>query len=152
MRTKPLVHPIRPDSWKDSGSTRSLQPPCILVADDDALMLELIEFKLAARGYAVLTVLDGELAFANALNYRPNLIVLSTTLPVVDGFELLRRLRKDPRTRAIPIIMLTAHRQDREALSALAVGAQDFLPKPFLPGELVDRIGKLLANRDRVAR
>jgi DNA-binding response OmpR family regulator len=116
------------------------------VADTDALTLDLIEFKLSARGYTVLTASDGEVALASALTYRPTLIVLDARIPVLDGFEVLRRLRRDKRTELIPVIMLTARRQDRDVLAALSVGAQDYLPKPFLPEELLRRVEKLLAG------
>jgi DNA-binding response OmpR family regulator len=153
MATKHPINGVPSDVSRrtESAPLQRPHPPCILVADDDTLMLELIEFKLTARGYSVLTASDGELALASALSYRPNLIVLSTKLPVLDGFEVLRRLRRDTRTGSIPIIMLTARRQERDALAALAVGAEDFLAKPFLPEELVARIGKLLTNRLRSA-
>ena len=128
---------------------RPSHPAVILLADDDPLTLDLIEFKLTSRGYSVLTASDGEVAVASALNYRPNLIVLDARLPVLDGFAVLKRLRRDSRTKSIPVIMLTARRHDHDVLAALAVGAQDYLAKPFLPEQLVRRVGRLLANPGR---
>ena len=128
---------------------RPLVPACVLVADDDPLTLDLIEFKLTSCGYGVVTAADGEMALACALNYRPNLIVLDARMPVLDGFEVLKRLRRDKRTMTTPVIMLTARRQDRDVFAALAVGAQDYLAKPFLPEELVRRVGRLLASSGR---
>ena len=68
---------------------------------------------------------------------------------MLDGFEVLKRLRRDRRTEAIPVIMLTTRKHDHQVLAALAVGAQDYLAKPFLPEQLVRRVGKLLASSGR---
>src|SRR4029453_14239364 len=124
-------------------------PARILVADDDPLMVELIEFKLTSRGYDVLTASDGEAAVASSILPRPDLIVLDVMMPVFDGFEVLRRLSRDERTQSIPVIMLTARRHERDVLAGLALGARDYLVKPFIPEELVARIGKLLTGQDR---
>jgi DNA-binding response OmpR family regulator len=97
----------------------------------------------------VLTAADGEITVASALNYRPNLIVLDARLPLLDGFEVLKRLRADRRTESIPVIMLTTRKHDHQVLAALAVGAQDYLAKPFLPEQLVRRVARLLANSGR---
>jgi len=121
----------------------------ILVADDDPLVVELIEFKLTSRGYDVLTASDGEAALASSIADHPDLIVLDAMMPVLDGYEVLRRLRGDARTRLIPVIMLTARKKESDVLSGLALGARDYLVKPFMPEELVARIGKLLAVEGR---
>lgn|SRR5215510_3970360 len=118
----------------------------ILVADDDPLVVELVEFKLTSRGYDVLTAADGEAALESSIAHHPDLIVLDAMMPVLDGYEVLRRLRQDGRTRSIPVIMLTARKKEADVLSGLALGAQDYLVKPFIPEELVARIGKLLAG------
>jgi DNA-binding response OmpR family regulator len=121
----------------------------ILVADDDPLLVELIEFKLTSRGYDVLTASDGESALASCIAQHPDLLVLDAMMPVLDGYEVLRRLREDGRTRSIPVIMLTARRTESDVLSGLALGARDYLVKPFIPEELVARIGKVLAGEVR---
>jgi DNA-binding response OmpR family regulator len=123
----------------------------ILVADDDPLLVELIEFKLTSRGYDVLTASDGEAALASCIAQRPDLLVLDAMMPVLDGYEVLRRLREDGRTRSIPVIMLTARRKESDVLSGLALGARDYLVKPFIPEELVARIGKVLAGGARTS-
>ena len=132
-------------------SHRPPLPACILVADYDELLLGLIGFKLTAQGYTVLTASDGQAALATAIDHRPDLIVLGAMMPMLDGLEVLRRLRRDRRTASVPIIILTARRQDREVLAALALGADDYLVKPFIPDELVARIAKLLESRGRSA-
>jgi DNA-binding response OmpR family regulator len=72
-------------------------------------------------------------------------------MPVLDGLEVLRRLRRDQRTASVPVIILTARKQDRQVLAALALGAHDYLVKPFIPDELIGRIAKLLARHGRSA-
>jgi len=126
-------------------------PACILVADFDELLLDLIGFKLTAQGYTVLTASDGTAALAMAIDHRPDVVVLGAMMPLLDGLEVLRRLRRDRRTAGLPTIILTARRQDREVLAALALGADDYLIKPFIPDELVARVGKLLAGYRRSA-
>jgi DNA-binding response OmpR family regulator len=126
-------------------------PACILVADFDELLLDLIGFKLTAQGYTVLTASDGKAALAIAIDHRPDVVVLGAMMPVLDGLEVLRRLRRDRRTAGLRTIILTARRQDREVLAALALGADDYLVKPFIPDELVARVGKLLAGYRRSA-
>ena len=130
---------------------RTPLPACILIADYDELLLDLIGFKLTAQGYTVLTASDGKAAMAIAIDHRPDLIVLGAMLPVVDGLEVLRHLRRDRRTAQVPIIILTAPRQDREVLAAMALGADDYLVKPFIPADLVVRIAKLLDRHGRSA-
>jgi len=130
---------------------RTPLPACILIADYDELLVDLIGFKLTAHGYTVLTALDGQAALAIAIDHRPDLIVLGAMMPMLDGLEVLRHLRRDRRTAPVPIMILTAPRQDREVLAALALGADDYLVKPFIPDDLVARIAKLLERHGRSA-
>jgi DNA-binding response OmpR family regulator len=116
----------------------------ILIADDDELLVRLVKHKLAARGYDVSEAADGERALYLIHQEKPDLIVLDAMMPVMDGFEVLRRVKKDPLTRAIPVVMLTARNQESDIVAALNIGAEDYLVKPFLPEELVLRIGKAL--------
>ena len=116
----------------------------ILVADDDPLLLKLVEHKLKSRGFAVDCATDGEAALEMAGERRPDLIVLDAMMPGIDGFEVLRRLSANPGTNGIPVIMLTARRLEADIVSALSLGAGDYLVKPFMPEELVMRIRKLL--------
>ncbi|HVA13031.1 MAG TPA: response regulator [Stellaceae bacterium] len=116
----------------------------ILIADDDDLLVRLVKHKLSARGYDVSAAADGERAFYLIGQEKPDLIVLDAMMPVMDGFEVLRRVKKDPLTRSIPVVMLTARNQESDIVAALNNGAEDYLVKPFLPEELVLRIGKAL--------
>jgi DNA-binding response OmpR family regulator len=116
------------------------------VADDDPLLLSLLEHKLQAAGYNVHAVNDGAEALDAAEAQRPALIILDAMMPVIDGFEALRRLKDDPALRATPVVMLTALKQEEHVVGALKLGAADFLPKPFIPDELVARIQRLLPS------
>ena len=154
MGTKARIIRRLPDVATGPQSAGIHRPPlpfCILVADYDELLVDLIGFKLTAQGYTVLTALDGKAALAIALDHRPDVVVLGGMMPVLDGLDVLRRLRKARRTATVPIIILTGRREDRQVLAALALGADDYLVKPFIPDELVARIAKLLADRGRSA-
>ena len=116
----------------------------ILLVDDDPLLRTLVEHKLRLRGFEVISAESGEEGLKQASIKRPDLIVLDAMLPELDGFEVLQRLKEDEATQAIPVIMLTARKQETDIVSALSKGARDYLVKPFLPEELVMRIRNLL--------
>lgn len=117
----------------------------ILVADDDPLLIALIRFKLEARGHDVMTAGDGEEALALMATRRPDLVVLDAMMPGTDGFDVLRQMRERPTLREVPVIMLTARKQETDIVGALQLGASDYVVKPFIPEELVMRIARLLS-------
>lgn len=116
----------------------------ILIADDDPLLRAVLEHKLAAAGYAVLSVEDGRAALDAARLGRPAAIVLDAMMPVMDGFEALRRLKADPTLKDMPVVMLTALKREDDVVSALKLGASDYVAKPFNPDELVARLDRLV--------
>lgn len=116
----------------------------VLIADDDPFLRELLTYKLSAAGYCVSSARDGGEALEQCHYPLPDLIVLDAMMPVTDGFEVLRRLKADPLTASVPVIMLTALRREEDVVGALKLGAADYLVKPFIPDELVARIGRLL--------
>ena len=118
--------------------------PKILVVDDEPDAVELIEFNLKAGGYEVATAADGEEALKKARAILPSLIILDIMLPEVDGMEVCKILRRDPRTQGIPIIMLTAKAAEIDRVLGLELGADDYVTKPFSPRELVLRVKRLL--------
>jgi len=120
--------------------------PKILVVDDEPDAVELVEFNLKANGYDVVTATDGEEALEKARAIIPDLIVLDLMLPEVDGTEVCKILRRDQRTQAIPIIMLTAKAAEIDRVLGLELGADDYVTKPFSPRELILRVKKLLRN------
>ena len=116
----------------------------ILLAEDEPQTAQLIEFKLKQAGFKVVHAPDGEKALALVGPTRPALILLDGLMPVMDGFEVLRRLKEDPATRNIPVIMLTARARDKDVVTGLELGAADYMVKPFSPSELVARVRKVL--------
>ncbi len=127
-----------------SAEARERQP-LILICDDDPLLLDLLEHKLSARGYRVVTAGDGREALRLIDAGRPDAVVLDAMMPVVDGPEVLRRIRARPELASLPVVMLTARRQEKDIVGALALGASDYVVKPFIPEELVVRLGRLVA-------
>ncbi len=120
----------------------------ILVCDDDPLLVELLEFRLGLRGFGVLVARDGGEALEIARREAPDAVVLDAMMPVVDGYEVLRRLRADPATAGIPVVMLTARKAESDVLSGLALGANDYVVKPFIPEELIMRLTKLVGGSE----
>lgn len=116
----------------------------ILIADDDPFLRELLTYKLSTAGYVVFPAQDGGDALAQCHEHLPDLVVLDAMMPIADGFEVLRRLKADPVTTHLPVIMLTAMRREEDVVGALRLGAADYLVKPFIPDELVARIARFL--------
>ncbi|WP_274627698.1 response regulator transcription factor [Arvimicrobium flavum] len=119
----------------------------VLICDDDPLLRELIDFRLRAKGYDVIKAADGAEALAMAQSERPDVVVLDAMMPKSDGFEVLVRLKGDQRLCAVPVIMLTARKHERDIASALQKGADDYLVKPFIPEELLARLSRVLARK-----
>lgn len=116
----------------------------ILICDDDPLLVDLLEYRLANRGYEVFVARDGSEAVALLEQETPDAIVLDAMMPVIDGYEVLRRVRENEKTANTPVLMLTARRQEQDIVGALALGASDYLVKPFIPEELMARLSRLM--------
>jgi two-component system alkaline phosphatase synthesis response regulator PhoP len=119
----------------------------ILLIDDDALLLTLLERKLTARGYTVVTANDGSSGVERARAENPDLIVLDMMMPIMDGRQTLRILQADAALANIPVIMLTSRREESEIVSAIEKGAVDYQLKPFSPDELIARIGRFTTKK-----
>jgi DNA-binding response OmpR family regulator len=113
----------------------------ILVIDDDREMVELLAQSLAQEGFATRTAGSGEEGIEEARAARPALILLDVTLPGINGFEVLRRLRRES---DVPVIMLTARGEEVDRIVGLEIGSDDYLPKPFSVRELIARINAIL--------
>ena len=113
----------------------------VLVADDDDKIRELLELYLAKEGFAVEQAADGAEAILKAQQLKPDLIVLDIMMPVLDGMEVCRQVRKFSQ---VPVIMLTARTEDEDRIMGLELGADDYLVKPFNPRELVARVKAVL--------
>ena len=115
----------------------------ILIADDDPLLRALLVHRLSADGYELSTAEHGGEALIAIRDQSPDLIVLDALMPVMDGFEVLRRIKAGHLTEA-PVIMLTALKREQDIVGALQLGAADYLVKPFIPDELGQRVRRLL--------
>jgi two-component system response regulator CpxR len=118
----------------------------VLLIDDDAELCDLMREFFAARGFAVEIADDGRRGLARALSGEHDLILLDVMLPGLEGFEVLRQVR---RRSNVPIIMLTARTERADRVAGLDAGADDYLPKPFEPDELVARIRAVLRRSGR---
>jgi len=116
----------------------------ILLIEDDPEIRELVMISFAREGWDVATAADGESGLASLAAKPPACIVLDIMLPGTDGLEVLRRLKAEPATRRIPIIMTTARGEDADVVAGLELGADDYVVKPFSPRELVERVKAIL--------
>lgn len=116
----------------------------ILVVDDEPDILSLLVYHLSREGYRVSTAVNGRGAISTAATELPDLVILDLMLPGMDGYEVLKRLREGERTGEIPVILLTARREEEERVRGFEVGADDYITKPFSARELVLRVGAVL--------
>ena len=113
----------------------------ILLVDDDEELTDLVMEYLTVEGFEVSAVHDGEIGLKTALTGEYDLMILDVMLPKMGGFDVLRKLRESS---ALPVLMLTARGEDMERIVGLEIGADDYLPKPFNPRELVARLSAIL--------
>jgi phosphate regulon transcriptional regulator PhoB len=116
----------------------------ILIIEDDRDIVEMLDYNLKEEGYDTISALNGEEGIALAGNERPDLIILDIMLPIMDGFEVCRTLKKDDRVAHIPIIILSAKSQETDKVVGLELGADDYVTKPFSPRELIARARAIL--------
>ena len=121
--------------------------PVALIAEDDRDIRELVTAKLTAAGYRVLAYSNGPAALAATQEHQPDVALLDVMMPGISGIEILTRLQKDPAYPArIPVILLTAKSQEFDIDSGFAVGAADYIVKPFSPRDLVARVNAVLGR------
>ncbi|EWH03167.1 response regulator transcription factor [Halomonas sp. BC04] len=118
----------------------------VLVVDDEPNIVLSIEFLMQQAGFDVITAEDGESALESVAETPPDLILLDISLPGISGFDVLEQLRNDPQHARLPIIMLTAHGREVEKEKGLALGADDYVTKPFSTQALVEKVKSLLAE------
>ncbi len=116
----------------------------ILVVEDEAEIAALVAYQLTREGYRVETVANGAAALDALRREEPDLLVLDRMLPEVSGDEVLQAIRSDPATLTIPVLVLTAKREQQDRIAGLELGADDYLTKPFSPRELVLRVDAIL--------
>ena len=122
----------------------------ILIVDDEMDTLLPLKISLKGEDYNVIGVLNGYEAIDKAKNEMPDLILLDLMMPEMDGYEVCARLKKDPRTKNIPIIILTARDAVRDKVKGLDIGADDYVTKPFNMNELKARIKTALRRSGKV--
>jgi two-component system phosphate regulon response regulator PhoB len=123
----------------------------VLVVDDERDILELVKYNLDKEGYQVTVVATGEDALAATRTKMPDIVILDLMLPGVDGLEVCRRLKGDPKTRSIPIVMLTAKGDEADVVTGLELGASDYVTKPFSPRVLTARVRAVLRRGNEAA-
>jgi two-component system, OmpR family, alkaline phosphatase synthesis response regulator PhoP len=116
----------------------------VLVIDDEGDLIELVRYNLEKEGFLVKSALDGESGLLAAVRDNPDIILVDLMLPGIDGLEVCQRLRSEPRTARIPIIMLTAKSAESDRIVGLELGADDYVTKPFSPRELAARVKAVL--------
>jgi DNA-binding response OmpR family regulator len=121
-------------------------PEKILIIDDDIDTLKLVGLMLQRQGYEISAASSGEQGIAKAQTEKPDVILLDVMMPDMDGYEVARRLKRDPRTGSMPILMFTARTQLDDKVTAFEVGADDYLTKPTNPTELQTHVRALLAR------
>ena len=120
----------------------------VLVVEDEEDIMEVIRFNLEKEGYEVHQALSGEKALQVIENNLPSLVLLDLMLPGIKGLDLCRIFKQNDRTKAIPVIMLTAKSEDADIVAGLEMGAEDYITKPFSPRVLVARVRTILRRRE----
>ena len=120
----------------------------ILIVEDERDIADLVGFNLERAGYEVIKAHDGIAGAEMAIQQRPDLVILDLMLPGKDGYGVFKEIRRDSRSRDIPVIMLTARAQTEDRIQGLEAGADDYLTKPFSPKELMLRVQAVLKRSD----
>lgn len=119
----------------------------ILLVEDNDLNRDMLSRRLARRGFVMILAKDGAEGMALAASEKPDLVVMDMSLPVLDGWEVARRLKSDPKTAALPIIALTAHAMSGDREKALEAGCDDYDVKPVEFDRLLQKMDALLSKR-----
>lgn len=119
----------------------------VLLAEDELNIVESLSYLLERAGYEISVETDGRGALETALSETPDVLILDVMLPEMDGYEILRRLRADQRTADLPILMLTAKGQAEDRETALDLGADLFITKPFANSDITEAVDQLAAGR-----
>ncbi len=119
----------------------------VLIVEDEPHLIESLTFILKREGHRVTTALDGETALQSLWQSPPDLLILDVMLPGLNGFDVLKKIRGDDKLKAIPVIILTAKGQRQDRDTALAIGADLFLSKPFANKDVIAAVAKLTEGR-----
>ena len=135
-----------------SGSPQRVSVERILVVDDEPDIIALVTYHLARTGFRVSTAASGTAALGAVRDERPALVVLDLMLPGMSGYEVMEAIRADPLVADTPVLMLTARKEEADRIQGLALGADDYLIKPFSPAELVLRVQAILRRTHAAPR
>jgi two-component system alkaline phosphatase synthesis response regulator PhoP len=124
----------------------------ILIVDDDPFLLRLVEYLLGKEGYEIVTATEGEEALKKVETEKPDLVILDVMLPGIDGLEVCRRLRSQPETAALPVVMLSARSSVSDRIAGLEAGTNEYLGKPSDARQVVACVADLLERARRVRR
>ena len=120
----------------------------VLVCDDERHIVRLIQVNLERQGWTVVVAYDGLEGLEKVKSENPDILVLDVMMPQMDGFEVLKSIRKDPNTRDLSVIMLTAKAQDADVFQGWQSGADLYLTKPFNPMELITFIKRIVSSKE----
>jgi len=148
MRTSDRRRHPRPRFGKGIGSGMA---KTILTVDDERSIVRLVQVNLERQGYNVVTAFDGKQALEQIAENRPDMVICDVMMPYMDGFEVLRHIRKDVATRDLPVIMLTAKAMDNDVFTGHQLGATCYLTKPFNPIELISFVKRIFEFEDQEA-
>ena len=123
-------------------------PPRILIVDDNATNREVLQVRLNAQGYEIVTAVDGEAALVKVRESDPDLVLLDVMMPKLDGISVVKQLKQDSKLRFIPVILVTAKADTRDLVIGLEAGGDDYLTKPFEQAALVARVRSLLRIKE----
>ena len=126
--------------------------PLVLIVEDEADLVTLLRYNLEKEGFRTIAAGDGEEALLLAAEQSPNLILMDWMMPLMSGLEACRQLRRNPKTRDVPVIMLTARGEEEDRVRGLNSGADDYISKPFSPTELLARVRAVLRRACRMRR
>ena len=121
-------------------------PAKVLLVDDEPNILLSLQFLMKKAGYDVRTASDGEAALAEIARARPDIVLLDVMMPKLDGFSVCQRIRANPELSSLRVIMLTARGRDVEREKGLALGADDYITKPFSTKDAIERVAEVLAR------
>lgn len=122
--------------------------PKVLIAEDEETIVESLSFLMEKEGYDVSVATDGRTAISMIARDIPDMVLLDVMMPVCDGFEVVRAARNDPKTRQMPIMMLTAKTREVDRRKGLELGVDDFVTKPFSTRDVVSRVKALLERAE----
>ena len=122
----------------------TMNKPLVMLVEDEAALVTMLRYNMEKEGFRVCEAMDGEEALTLLAERNPDLVVLDWMLPIMSGIEVCRQIRRKPRTRDLPVIMLTARGEEGDKVRGLNTGADDYLTKPFSLPELMARVRALL--------